>query len=155
MRVANPLLPNDVVAGGPSSPKPQIEKGRGSEQRAGSASLPGDELPPAVYRTVIVAFAWMILAAWLAFGGATGTDLDLAVATVLCTVFLAIPVILRRTATNQLQKSHRLAKQFLESRVDIATGTVSGTEVWLQVVLIPVALALAATLIGGVYAVMS
>ena len=29
--------------------------------------LPGDELPPAVYRTVISAFALMMLAAWQAF----------------------------------------------------------------------------------------
>ena len=46
-------------------------------------------------------------------------------------------------------------KQFLSSHVDIATGTLSGQEPWLQVVLIPLTLALAATLIGTAYAFLS
>ena len=96
-----------------------------------------------------------MLAAWLAFGGATGTDLDLAIATVLCMVFLSIPIVLYRTARNRLQRTNQNSKQFLESHVDIATGTITGTEAWLEVILIPVALALAATLIGGVFAFMS
>ena len=66
-------------------------------------SIPGDEFPPAVYRTIVFAFAWMTLAAWLAFGGATGTDLDLAIATLLFTVFLALPITMYRTARTLLQ----------------------------------------------------
>ncbi len=148
MRAAEPLAQVDtVVMGQPSSLQ--------SDYRSNYGSMPGDEFPAAVYGTVVLAFVWMMLAAWLAFGGTRGTDLDLAVATVLCTAFLGIPIILSWTARNRLQGTYQNSKQFLESRVRIATGTVSGTEAWLQVALIPIALAFAATLIGGAFALTS
>ena len=99
----------------------------------------------------------MLAAAWLAFGSAGGTDLDLALATVLFTVVLALPVLLYRTARDWLPRNglqegpHPVVTPFLSSSVDIATGTLSGREAWLQVILIPAALALAATFIGGAY----
>jgi hypothetical protein len=53
-----------------------------SEYRSSYGSM-RDEFPFGVYRSrVRLDFVWMILAAWLAFGGAPGTDLDLAIATV-------------------------------------------------------------------------
>lgn len=98
----------------------------------------------------------MMVAAWLAFGGLSGTDLDLAIATALCIVFLALPMIMHRTASSrQDHEPHPAPQQFLSSQVQIATGTLAGREAWLQVMLIPFALALAATLIGGAYAFMS
>ena len=146
MRAAEPFSQSDAgMTGQPSSPL-QIAQTAGSEYRSGYGSIPGDEFPNAIYRTVVFAFAWMMLAAWLAFGGTAGTDLDLAIATVLFAVFLGIPLILYRTARSRMQRSDQNSKRFLESRVDIATGTISGTEAWL---------ALAATLIGGVFAFMS
>jgi len=152
MRVAKALSHSDAGVRSQPSPQLQIAKTAG---RSSYGSIPGDEFPGAIYRTVVFAFAWMMLAAWLAFGGAAGTDLDLAIATVLFTVFLGIPILLDRTARRQLQKGEQRSKQFLDSNVDIATGTISGTEAWLEVILIPVALALAATLIGGVFVFMS
>jgi hypothetical protein len=121
------------------------------EHSSGYGSIPGAEFPVAVYRTIIVAFAWMLAAAWLAFGGTIGTDLDLTVASVLCLVFLALPIIMYRTSCKSLQKAPLAPKHFLSSRVEVATGPLSGGEAWLQVILIPFALALAATVIGGVY----
>jgi hypothetical protein len=41
-------------------------------------SIPGAEFPKAVYRSVVIAFAWIMAASWLAFGRPTGTNLDLA-----------------------------------------------------------------------------
>ena len=35
--------------------------------------------------------------------------------------------------------------------MEISTGTISGKEAWLQVIVIPAALAVAATLIGGAF----
>ncbi len=112
---------------------------------------PGDEFPPAVYRSVVIAFGWMMLSAWLAFGGTMGTDLDLAVATVLCAIFLALPIFMHRSASGGLDRSSQSVGRFLVSRVDTWTGLIPGREAWLQVILIPAGLALAATLIGGVF----
>lgn len=124
------------------------------ENRSGYGSIPGDEFPPIVYRSIIIAFAWMMAAAWLAFGS-SATDLDLAIATVLGIVFLALPIVLYRTtctACDRQQGPRAVRNQRLSSPVDTATGTLSGREACLQVLLIPVALALAATVIGGAYA---
>ena len=140
---------NDAMAG-PSTPRPHISEAAEGDGSSISESVPGEEFPAAVYRTIVIAFAWMMLAAWLAFGGAAGTDLDLAIATVLCTVLLGIPFVLRRTAGHWLPRPPQVSKPFRKTRIAIATGTISGREAWLQVILIPVALAVAATLIGGV-----
>ena len=126
------------------------------ERRSNYDSVPGDEFPTTVYRSIVIAFAWMMVAAWLAFGSARGTDLDLAIATVLFAVFLALPIIMHRTAANrQSHEPQPDPQRFRSSQVEIATGTLSGHEAWLEVLLIPIALALAATLIGGVYVFLS
>jgi hypothetical protein len=155
MQVAKSLPQFDVVVTGQPSTHSQIPKTAGRECISSFGSIPGDEFPAAVYRTVVFAFVWMMLVAWRAFGGTAGTDLDLAMATLLSMVFLGIPISLRWTARNRLKRTNQDSKQFLKSRVDIATGTISGTEAWLEVILIPIALALACTLIGGVFALMS
>ena len=98
------------------------------EHSSGYSSIPGPEFPVAVYRTIIVAFAWMLAAAWLAFGGTVGTDLDLTVASVLCLVFLALPIIMYRTTCNRLRKAPLAPKHFLSSRVEVATGPLSAGE---------------------------
>ena len=155
MQATKSRLHSDAVLAGQPSRQLQVPKTAGSEYRSNYGSIVGDEFPTAVYKTVVFAFVWMMLAAWLAFGRAAGTDLDLIIATVLCTVLLGIPILLYRTARTRLQRTNQNSKQFLKSRVDIATGTISGTEAWLEVILIPVALALAATLIGSVFVFMS
>jgi hypothetical protein len=126
--------------------------GRPSARPCHSESVPGDEFPTAVYRSIVIAFAWMMVVAWLAFGRTSGTDLDLAAATVLFVVFLALPIIMYRTTANRVGHEPQLAAQrFWSSRVDIATGTLSRREAWLEVLMIPIALALAATFIGGAW----
>jgi hypothetical protein len=42
-------------------------------------------------------------------------------------------------------------KGFLSAGFETATGRLSAREAWLQVALVPIALAVAAVLIGGVY----
>ena len=141
-----------------SQPRPAWEEKEVPDDahRSNYESVPGDEFPTAVYRSIVIAFAWMMVAAWLAFGGTSGTNLDLAVATVLFAVFLALPILMHRTAANRVGHEPQLSGQrFWSSQVNIATGTLSGREAWLEVLMIPIALALAATLIGGAYVFLS
>jgi uncharacterized membrane protein YtjA (UPF0391 family) len=148
MRASNPVSATDLVL--------RQDREGTDEHRSNYDSGPGDEFPTAVYRSIVIAFAWMMVAAWLAFGGSSGTDLDLAIATVLFVVFLALPIIMHRTAANrQGHEPHSAPQRFRSSQVDIATGSLSGREAWLEVLLIPIALALAATLIGGAYVLFS
>jgi hypothetical protein len=149
MRASNPVSPHNLVLR-------QDRERSDDERRSNHDSVPGDEFPVAIYRSIVIAFAWMMAAAWLAFGGAGGTDLDLAVATVLFVVFLALPIIMHRTASNRHDhEPHPAPQRFRSSQIEIATGTLSGREAWLEVLLIPTALALAATLIGGAYVFLS
>jgi hypothetical protein len=125
-----------------------------SGQDRSEGLLPGAEFPMAVYGSVLAGFAWMLVAAWLVFGTNAGTDLDLAVITVLGTVFLGIPVILFRTAAGHSRTPRPHWREFLSSSVDTATGPLPGWKAWLQVILIPAALAIGATVIGGAYALL-
>jgi len=119
------------------------------ELRSGYGMIPGAELPVAVYVSVFAAFAWIVLASWLAFANDADADLSLGIAGVLTVVFFALPVLIRLTAMAHPRARQEKPHDFLASRVETATGTLSGASAWLQIVLIPAALALAATLIGA------
>ena len=67
MRVAKELSHSDAEVRSQPSPQLQIAKTAGSEYRSSYGSIPGEEFPGAIYRTVVFAFAWMMLAAWLAW----------------------------------------------------------------------------------------
>jgi hypothetical protein len=111
--------------------------------------VPGAELPPFVYLSVLAAFAWVMLASWLAFARDGDAALALAVAIVLGIVFFALPIVVHRVAVAHSSAGHERAHDFLSAPVETATGPLPGAGAWLQVLLIPLALALAATLIGA------
>jgi hypothetical protein len=120
---------------------------------ANLSAIPGIEMPRAVYVSVAAAFGLMLAFAWLFFASGTETDFDLAMAGALITVFFALPLLVYVTATHHLAANTRRLEEFLASEVDTATGPLRGSEAWLQVLLIPAALALAAALIGAVHAI--
>jgi hypothetical protein len=119
--------------------------------RSNYGSIPGAEFPTALYASIVAAFAWMLAVMWLAFGGNIGTDLNLAVVTLLTIVFFGIPIIMHHMVAGRLEPVPMRVKSFLSSRIDIATGPMSARQAWLEVLLIPLALAIGATLIGTVY----
>lgn len=112
----------------------------------------GEELPVAVYQSVLLGFAAMLAVAWLTFGSTRATDLDLLMVTVLSTIFLLLPVILHRAAAAHAEQPQPNLKRFFATGFETATGVVSAREAWLQIALIPVGLAGAAILIGLIYA---
>ena len=129
----------------PDDSKPPAHSG------ADSSRVPGVEFPVAVYLSVVAAFAWILLASWLAFGADTEADLGLAVATLLGIVFFALPILLYRTATRRFHAQRQRLDDFLCSPVDTATGKLTGAQAWLQILVIPLVLAFAAIVIGAVH----
>ena len=127
------------------------ESGDRHEVRSSYGSVPGGELPAVVYQSILAAYAWVLIAAWLAFGGTGSVDLDLAVGTALAMVFFSVPIILYKSADLRSRVPKLGLDRFLSSRFDTATGSLSGGEAWAQILLIPLVLAIAATLIGGVW----
>jgi hypothetical protein len=117
--------------------------------------VPGAEFPAAVHLSVIVAFAWILVASWLTFGAGTEADLGLAIATLLGIVFFALPIILYTTATHRFSAQRQRLDEFLYAPVDTATGKLTGSQAWLQVLVIPLVLAFAALAIGAVRAIVA
>jgi len=131
--------------------RPRPERDRASDARSSYGQVPGAELHGIIYRVIFAAYVWMMLAAWVAFGGNGEADLALSFAVVLFVMFFTVPFLLRRTAAARSRIKRRAFDQFLSSEVETATGPLSGREVSLQVLLIPLALAFAATMIGAVF----
>jgi hypothetical protein len=131
---------DDSVPGGGGSPSAQ--------SAADSSRVPGVEFPVAVYLSVVAAFAWILLASWLAFGADTEADLGLGIATVLGIVFIALPILMYGTATRRFRVQRQRLDDFLGSPVDTATGRLTGSQAWLQVLVIPLVLAFAAIAFG-------
>ena len=89
--------------------------------------LPGGELPKAVYRTVAAAFAWMLLAALIAFSRDGEADFSIAVGIFLFTVFAALPWLIYTTASHHKHAPVESVSQFLSTDVDTWTGPLSGS----------------------------
>lgn len=111
----------------------------------------GRELHGAVYVAVLASYAWMMGAAWLAFGKVGRPDLELAVATVIFSMFFALPFIAFRMAWRRLGALSTSWSEFMSSRVETATGSLTAPEASVQILIVPVSLAFAATLIGLTY----
>ncbi len=126
-----------------------------TEPRSSYGALPGAEFPTFVYVSVLAAFAWIMIASWLAFAQDMDAALALGIAIVLGIVFFALPIIIRHAATAFTHAKPKaagdLSGDFLTAPVDTATGPLPGASAWLQVLLIPLTLALAATLIGAAF----
>jgi hypothetical protein len=110
--------------------------------------VPGGEFPTFVYISVLAAFGWIMLASWLAFADNTDAVLALGIASVLALVFFALPIVMRHTAVAFSHRKPHSPREFLSAPFETATGPLSGASAWLQVLIIPLALALAATLFG-------
>jgi len=110
---------------------------------------PGTELPSLLYATVALCFFWMLMVAWVVFARDTDIELPLDIILVLFTIIIAILIAIGRTTRSQTA-GVRLSR-FLVSDVQTATEVIPGSDAWIQILLIPVALALAASAIGLVF----
>lgn len=115
--------------------------------RSSYGQVPGEELPGAVYASVLLCFAGLMAASWLLFDRSDEIGLDLLIGTVLFTAMLGLPVLLGRMVARRT-RPHGQRRDAHGSHVEIFTGTLSSGEAWLQILLIPLAMAFAAVAIG-------
>jgi hypothetical protein len=66
-----------------------------------------------------------------------------------------LPILVRRTAASRSREKPTRGDDFLHSRVEIATGTLTGAQAWLQILVIPLALVFAAVAIGTAYLIVA
>jgi len=131
--------------------KDRAAEARQQEPRSGYGTVPGAELPAFVYVSVLAAFGWIMLASWLAFARGMDADLPLGIAVVLAVVFFALPVIIRHVAVANTHNQPQTTGDFLAAPIETATGPMRGSSAWLEILIVPLTLAVAATLIGAVY----
>ncbi|MFM9846141.1 MAG: hypothetical protein ACKVP3_03165 [Hyphomicrobiaceae bacterium] len=118
--------------------------------RSSYGQIPGEELPAVIYVSALLSFAGLLAAAWLLFDRNDEIGLDLMIATVLFTAMLGLPLLLARMVSRQTQAHSQRSGAAPSAHVEIYTGTLSIGEAWLQILLIPLAMAFAAVAIGVV-----
>ena len=89
---------------------------------------------------------WFLAVTWLAFAGSGGVDIDLTIVTLFFAIFFTLFLLLASfsVADPRWPTRNTSVREF----VGLATGTESGRDVLIEMALVPVVLAFAATLIG-------
>jgi hypothetical protein len=105
---------------------------------------------PMVFEIAIGAVLWFLAVMWIAFSGKEGIDLDLAIVTLFCAMFISLFLLVASFARGDSRWPTRQTsfRTFLDSDVGVGSGTLPGREVLIEIASVPVVLALAATLIG-------
>ncbi|MEZ5818884.1 MAG: hypothetical protein R3D44_17555 [Hyphomicrobiaceae bacterium] len=111
----------------------------------------GHEIPASIYLAVIGAYAWMLLVAWVAFGRAREVDALIGASFLIFGIFLGLAAIAFSVAWKRARHAATTSSVLLETW----TGPLRLEDAWTQILVIPVSLALGATMLGIVYRVVT
>src|SRR6476661_669664 len=114
------------------------------------ALLPITGVHPAVIKIAMSAVVWFLAVAWFDFSGGPEVDLDLAVVTGFFVMFFTLFLLAASMVIDDprwRQPKARFA-EFLKDQIPVDRGTMRGRDVLIHILLLPVCLAAAATLIG-------
>lgn len=112
-----------------------------------------DELHPLVYRSIIGLTIWLMLSAWLLFSRGEYEGLTLSVITLFFVILVGIPVLLWLTWKHNVDPNehHGYAAPFAEwtsHPFESWTGSISGREAAIQILLPIAAVAFGMTIFG-------
>jgi hypothetical protein len=113
---------------------------------------------PLVIRAATVASAWFVIAMAISFSGGIEADYLLAVVVGFSVIFFTLVLGLTAhvaTHTRGGGAPDDSFKEFLSEQVAIDRGTISGREAMVQLLTLPVTLAIGATAIGFIFVVSS
>ncbi|MEX2166574.1 MAG: hypothetical protein WD852_06085 [Methyloceanibacter sp.] len=105
---------------------------------------------PAVVKIAVGAAIWFLVVTWFSFAWDGETDFLLAIVILFFAIFFTLFLLTASFSAHDPRWPTRETSfsEFLKSNVGIGSSTLRGRDVLIQIALIPVALALAATLIG-------
>jgi hypothetical protein len=105
---------------------------------------------PIVVKIAIGAVLWFLAVTWLAFAGRGEVDLDLVIVSLFFAIFFTLFLLLASFSVSDPRWPTRQTslREFINSNVGLASGEERGRDVLIEIALLPVALAFAATLIG-------
>lgn len=117
-----------------------------------SKPIPGKPvgIHPTVFKIAKAAVVWFLAVVWIAFASKGGIDLDLTIVTLFCVIFVSLFLLVASLAEGDWRWPARQTslRAFLDSDIAIGSGTMRGRDVLIEIAMVPVALAFAATLIG-------
>lgn len=102
---------------------------------------------PHVYRIALVCWASLLLIFWVTFWVSSNALFMVVVGTVYAVMFFGVPYEMSRIFPGK-RTSDKSIWQFLEEPFRTRTGTMRGYEALLQVILVPLCLAIGGSLIG-------
>ncbi len=105
---------------------------------------------PIVFKIAINTVLWFIAVVWTAFAGNGGIDFYLTIVTLFCAIFVSLFLLVASFTAGDSRWPARQTSlhAFLDSDVAIGGETMRGRDVLIEIALVPVVLAFAATLIG-------
>jgi hypothetical protein len=115
--------------------------------------LPITGVHPAVIKIAMSVVVWFLAVAWFDFSGGPEIDLTLAVITGFFVMFFTLFLMAASMVIDDprwRQPKARFA-EFLNDQIPIDRGTMRGRDVLIHILLLPVCLAAAATLVGLVW----
>jgi hypothetical protein len=137
--------PPRITTPDPRSAEPP--QGQGSREFEST----GAEVPLALYATIVAAYLSILATAWIDFARSTESAWLATVGVIVGVVVLSIHLALRRTNRGPARPDRGGLDEFLHSEFDTATGRLRGWDAYVQILIIPICLALAAAAIGAVW----
>jgi hypothetical protein len=112
--------------------------------------VPTHAMHPLAIRVAVVAAAWFVIAMALSFADSIEAAYLMAVVSVLAVVFFGLTLGLARKSANDPRWAERpiLFHEWIRSAVGVATGRIAAREALVEVLTLPIALAIGATAIG-------
>jgi hypothetical protein len=108
---------------------------------------------PVLGEIAIGASLWFLVVVWVSFAAGTDTGLPLAMVTLVFVISFGLLMLVGSYSWRDPRWSfpQRNLRDFMKCEVGLESGRVTGREALIQIALVPVTLALAATLIGIVW----
>lgn len=102
------------------------------------------DLHAGVFVLMLLAWAWMLAAFWFTFGSQLEGGFMVAISTVYVLMYFGVPAVMIKTARKHSPHlpDRRSFGDFLRGYVQTATGRMEGREALVQILLVPVGLAL-------------
>ncbi len=113
----------------------EVEAALASDGRDSRASVPFAEIPKGIWQLFAAAWALFFGSLWIAFGGQAGSAFMVAVATGFALIYFLMPNVLVRQARRGVPSPAKIRV------VETSTGRISVVEAAVQILMLPVALA--------------
>ena len=124
---------------------PRREESRQTQQTAAEIGV-----HPIVIKIAVGAAVWFVATSWLAFAWDPEIDYLLVIVTLFFAIFFTLFLLTASFSVHDSRWPVRCTSfsEFIKSNIRIGEGTMSGRDVLIEIALLPVALAVGATLIG-------